>query len=264
MREVEPKVYPIAMTVPVAQGMDDYFKDLDVQPEIDTSNPESVTTFAGKLCYRSWEPYDEQKQKGTNPNVSRIRSDHKEYIGNVLKSGHGSVLEHTSVSLLFANVSRVFTHEIVRHRAGMAYSQESLRYVRLNHLDMRVPNVIKENTQANSMFRYIANLLEDAQTALAKEIYKLDEVKDFHFKKTVTSALRRIAPIGLCTNILVTGNIRAWRHIIQLRSGEGAEEEVRDVMNQVVDVLTAYYPTLFQDLNYNEETGEYYFSNEKV
>jgi len=60
-----------------------------------------------------------------------VRSDRREYFENLLRSAHGSVLEHAGYSFALRNVSRVFTHELVRHRAGSAFSQESLRYVRL-------------------------------------------------------------------------------------------------------------------------------------
>ncbi|MGH2903148.1 MAG: FAD-dependent thymidylate synthase, partial [Solirubrobacteraceae bacterium] len=85
---------------------------------------ETLVEFGGRACYRSWEP-------GLNPNVSRVRTDQREYFANILRSAHGSVLEHANYSFVIRNCSRVFTHELVRHRAGSAFSQESLRYVRL-------------------------------------------------------------------------------------------------------------------------------------
>ena len=97
---------------------------------------ELLLEFGGRACYRSWEP-------GLNPNVSRIRTDRREYFANILRSGHGSVLEHANYSFAFRNVSRVFTHELVRHRAGSAFSQESLRYVRLTDIGFRVPAALE-------------------------------------------------------------------------------------------------------------------------
>ena len=81
---------------------------------------EVLVEFAGRACYRSWEP-------GLNPNVTKIRTERRAYFANILSSGHGSVMEHASYSFALRNVSRVATHEIVRHRAGSAFSQESLR-----------------------------------------------------------------------------------------------------------------------------------------
>ena len=80
---------------------------------------ELLVEFGGRACYRSWEP-------GLNPNVTKIRTDQREYFANILRSAHGSVLEHANYTFAFRNVSRVFTHELVRHRAGSAFSQESL------------------------------------------------------------------------------------------------------------------------------------------
>src|SRR5262249_3501873 len=97
---------------------------------------ELLVEFGGRACYRSWEP-------GLNPNVTRVRTDRREYLRNILRSAHGSVLEHASYSFALRNVSRVATHEIVRHRAGAAYSQESLRYVRLVDIGFRVPPALE-------------------------------------------------------------------------------------------------------------------------
>ena len=88
------------------------------------NDPQNLAEFAGRLCYRSWEP-------GLNPNVTRVRTDQTAYLTNILASMHGSVLEHVSFSFVLHNVSRVATHELVRHRPGVAISQESLRFVRL-------------------------------------------------------------------------------------------------------------------------------------
>src|SRR5919202_1194933 len=97
---------------------------------------ELLVEFGGRACYRSWEP-------GLNPNVTRVRTDQREYFENILASAHGSVLEHASWSFALRDVSRVATHEIVRHRAGAAYSQESLRYVRLVDVGFRVPPALE-------------------------------------------------------------------------------------------------------------------------
>ena len=97
---------------------------------------ELLVEFGGRSCYRSWEP-------GLNPNVRKIRTDQREYFANILRSGHGSVLEHANYSFALRNVSRVFTHELVRHRAGSAFSQESLRYVRLTDIGFRVPPALE-------------------------------------------------------------------------------------------------------------------------
>ena len=130
----------------------------------------------------------------------------------------------------FRNVSRVFTHEIVRHRAGSAFSQESLRYVRLTDIGFRVPPALEP---VREQVLSIVEQLEEFQVSAAKELGIDAEGVPFHVKKEVTSALRRLAPIGLSTDILWTANARTLRHVIEMRTAEGAEEELRLVFDKV-------------------------------
>ncbi|KKK63349.1 hypothetical protein LCGC14_2995190, partial [marine sediment metagenome] len=83
-----------------------------------------------------------------NRNLTRVREGNQPHIKNILDSGHGSVLEHASATFAFRNVSRVFTHEIVRHRAGWAFSQESLRYVRADELGYWLPSILQDITSS--------------------------------------------------------------------------------------------------------------------
>ena len=71
----------------------------------------------------------------------------------------------------------------------------------------------------------------------------------FHVKKEVTSALRRLAPIGLSTDIIWTANARTLRHVIEMRTAEGAEEELRCVFDKVARMMQAEAPGLFQDFD---------------
>ena len=201
-------------------------------------NPgELLLEFGGRACYRSWEP-------GLNPNVSRIRTDRREYFANILRSGHGSVLEHASYSFALRNVSRVLTHELVRHRAGSAFSQESLRYVRLTEIGFRVPPALEP---VREQVLSIVEQLEEFQVSAAKELGIDSDGVPFHVKKEVTSALRRLAPIGLSTDIIWTANLRTLRHVIEMRTAEGAEEELRSVFDEIARLMQAEAPNLFQD-----------------
>jgi thymidylate synthase (FAD) len=196
-----------------------------------------LVEFCGRVCYRSWEP-------GLNANVTRIREDQHDYLGNLLSSLHGSVLEHASYSFVFRNVSRVFTHELVRHRAGSAFSQESLRYVRLTELGFRVPPALEP---IREQVLNIVERLEEFQVTAAEALGLDDEGVPFGVKKEVTSALRRLAPIGLSTDIIWTANIRTLRHVVEMRTSPGAEEELRLVFDEVAQVMQTETPSLFQD-----------------
>lgn len=267
MRQIDkPKVYLVAKTALVTEGLNAYLADIgapDWRIDPDVSDGENLIEAAGRMCYRSWQPYDPNKPEATNPNVDRVRKGNKEYIGNVLKSGHGSIIEHVNLTFICRNVSRVFTHELVRHRAGMAYSQESLRYVRLDDLSFWFPEGACGNRQAKQKFEDVVHFLEGAQKELA-EIFDFENIHDFATKKRLTSMFRRLAPIGLGTSIMVTGNLRAWRHIIAMRTSEHAEEEIRIIGEQIARVCKMEYPNVFQDMEENKETGEWIFQNHKV
>lgn len=91
------------------------------------SNPALLIALAAKRCYKSFEV-----NPGLNPNVTQIRKDWGEYLDNVMKVGHGSVLEHAVFTFAIENVSRVFTGEMNRHRAGWAISEGSMRFIRFS------------------------------------------------------------------------------------------------------------------------------------
>jgi len=204
---------------------------------------ELIVEFGGRACYRSWEP-------GLNPNVTRVRTDQREYFANILKSAHGSVLEHANWSFALRNVSRVFTHELVRHRAGSAFSQESLRYVRLTDIGFRVPPALEP---VREQVLSIVEQLEEFQVSAAERLGIDEEGVPFHVKKEVTSALRRLAPIGLSTDILWTANARTLRHVIEMRTAPGAEEELRLVFDQLARIMQVEAPGIFQDFERGED-----------
>ncbi len=246
MHETSPSIFLIARPAIDIEGMRAYLQDVGgeswlagrlQETQDDPNGGELIVEFGGRACYRSWEP-------GLNPNVTRVRKDQREYFANILRSAHGSVLEHANYSFIFRNVSRVFTHEIVRHRAGSAFSQESLRYVRLTDIGFRVPPALEP---VRRQVLAIVEQLEEFQVSAAKELGIDEDGVPFHVKKEVTSALRRLAPIGLSTDILWTANARTLRHVIEMRTAEGAEEELRLVFDKVVRVMQAEAPGLFQD-----------------
>jgi len=252
MHETNPSVHLVARPSLDLDGIRAYLEDVGGTAWLDmrTSdggappNPgELLVEFAGRACYRSWEP-------GLNPNVTRIRTDQREYMENLLRSLHGSVLEHANYSFAFRNVSRVFTHELVRHRAGSAFSQESLRYVRLTDIGFRVPPVLEP---IREQVVSLVEQLEEFQVSAADALGLDDEGVPFAVKKEVTSALRRLAPIGLSTDIVWTANVRTLRHVIEMRTAPGAEEELRLVFDKVARKMLDEAPLLFQDFTRAED-----------
>ena len=154
MRNVSPQVFLVAKTE-LGNGLDEYLSTIgspDWTPDPEVSGGENLVEAAGKMCYRSWQPHDPAKPDCSNPNVGRVREGNRSYLGNVIRMGHGSILEHVSMSFIAHNVSRVVTHELVRHRAGTAFSQESLRYVRLKDLKIWLPPEARENEKVERIF----------------------------------------------------------------------------------------------------------------
>jgi thymidylate synthase (FAD) len=209
------------------------------------SDGEILTEVGGRLCYRSWEP-------GLNANVTKIRENSEEYLGNILKAGHGSVLEHANYSFILHNVSRVLTHEFVRHRAGVAVSQESMRYVRLTDLPFWFPDWA---TMDELLMHKATRLLEELEAfqGFMTDHFGLDDPNvPFSEKKHKTSFMRRFSPQGVATGMLVTINIRALRHIIYMRTALGAEEEIRIVCDEIAEICLVEFPNLMQDYSPNE------------
>src|SRR5437879_9767085 len=195
MHETTPHVFLIARPSIDAEGMRGYLADVGGESWLERRLQESdgepnagelLVEFAGQACYRSWEP-------GLNPNVSKVRTDQHEYFANILRSAHGSVLEHANYSFALRNVSRTFTHELVRHRAGSAFSQESLRYVRLADIGFRVPPSLEP---LRERVLSIVEQLEEFQRSAAEELKLDEEGVPFHVKKEARSAMRPLAPTG--------------------------------------------------------------------
>lgn len=207
---------------------------------------QDLIEISGRLCYKSWAP-------GVNPNVTRVREDQGEYLQNILRSGHGSVLEHANYSFLFTNVSRVFTHELVRHRAGSAFSQESLRFVRLTDIGFDPGPTAEGLTGLTAKVSSFLERAEDLQEWLA-EYFDLDNPEtSFHEKKEATSFMRRFAPEGLATHIMWTANVRTIRHVIEARTARGAEQEIRRVIGQLARIMKEEAPALFGDFTETDE-----------
>jgi thymidylate synthase (FAD) len=210
------------------------------------SDAENLAEFAGKICYRAWEP-------GLNPNVRKVRTDHQAYLENILSSAHGSVLEHASFSFVLHNISRVTTHELVRHRPGTAVSQESMRFVRLSDIPFWFPEWARADAELMKRATALLVQLEEFQGWMAEHFGLDDEGVPFAEKKHKTSFMRRFAPEGVATGLVWTANVRTLRHVIEARTAPGAEEEIRLLFGKVGEVMRQEAPALFGD--YEVEDG---------
>jgi len=243
MKETRPVVIKIGETTVHPEALGKVMKHLGVSPP---SVEKFVTTrgtggqtlieFAGRICYESYEP-------GLNPNVTKIRESPSQYFENILKRGDGSLLEHGWVSFALLGVSRICTHEIVRHRVGTAISQESLRYVRPREVQFWIPDELTPD-QARGV-RNALERSEEAYRELERQI-PWDKLA-MESKKRLTSALRRILPDGIATNMIWSANHRTLRWLIEMRTDPSAEVEIRMVFDQIGEICKRDYPDLYGD-----------------
>lgn len=245
-----PAAYLIAETKVHLEPIADALASLGVEDwKSDATDDASLLTeFAGKSCYMSFD-------KSLNQNLTKVGGrDNQTYIQEgIVANKHGSVLEHASVTFFLVNVSRVVTHELVRHRAGAAYSQTSGRYVRTDRVDMYLPQDLAANPAAVEIFKRALYQMEENARELAK-VTDIDK-KPFSLKKKLTSAFRRIIGNGQANHIVVTANHRAWRHMIEMRTDPHAEEEIRVVFAQISTLLRRHFPAIYADAVITEVDG---------
>jgi thymidylate synthase (FAD) len=208
---------------------------MPVQWKGEASDGERLAEFAGRICYMS-----QQNPAGRST---------AEYLANILQQGHGSVFEHAVYVLLIEGISRSCSHELVRHRAGFGYSQLSQRYVDESQAAFVMPPAVIGDEQLE---REWLDQVEAAQrayvTAVEHLMNKYAWVTDrTHRRKMAREAARSVLPNATEVKIVVSANIRAWRTMLELRLGEGAEQEIRRMAVGCLDVLRQASPSFFSD-----------------
>ena len=185
----------------------------------------------GRVCYKSEDKITEDS--------------YKKFLGNLIKRGHESVLEHCSVTMKFI-CDRGVTHEIVRHRIG-SYSQESTRYCNYsndkfgNEITVIKPCFFEEGSNKYKIW-YLGCM--DAETAYFNLIYE----------GATPQEARSVLPNSLKTEIVVTYNIREWRHFFKLRCSKAAHPQMREVAKMAFEQFYKYMPELFEDIkSYTED-----------
>jgi thymidylate synthase (FAD) len=231
-----PRVY-LAGRQDVDRGeIDRFLGDYGMSWETDTEvGGEQLVEAGGRLCYLSF-------GKGRKTNA--------EYVGNILEQKHGSVLEHAVWNFIIAGVSRSFTHELIRHRAGWGYSQLSQRYVDESEANYVEPEIIAEDPELHQLWLRAIETSHTAYLQLTERLtQKLAErgEKGTHRRKLARQAARSVLPNATETMIFVTANARALRHFIELRGSEFAETEIRRVALEFLRIMQREAPNLFGD-----------------
>ena len=208
---------------------------------------EVLTEFSGRLCYLSFG--EDAGLEGGHKTIPG-RTSNEAYLANILDVKHGSVLEHAVWSYLIEGVSRSLTHEMVRHRAGFAFSQLSQRYVDESNIGFVLPPEIEEGTPAFDSWREAcAESLEAYRRLLTSMTEQVGgSGTPTMRKKRARQAARAALPNCAETKIVVTGNARAWRHFCEMRGSPTAEVEIRRLAIEVLRQLRDEAPHIFGDM----------------
>lgn len=198
---------------------------------------------AGQTCYASFGP-----KRTYNDDADR-------YFANQRAGGHGSVLEHASLSFLCFGISRSNTHEIVRHRAGTAYSQLSQRFVSGKVLRFVERPEYQQHPGLHKRFCERIDRAAREYEDVADELLALQKEGDHLLsaeartdrRKRVQQTARSVLPNESETLLVMSGNVRAWRHVIEMRTDPHAESEIRDLFFRIFLCLRLAEPILFSD-----------------
>jgi len=237
----EPEVYLVGRQTVDQAEVDRFLQDHGVTWSTETEHgAELLAEMAGRICYMSF-------------GARQGRRSNAEYFRNIIESGHGSVLEHAVWNFVIAGVSRSFTHELVRHRAGWGYSQLSQRYVDESTADFVEPDIIAEDPEAHRLWLEAVEAAHKSYVALVERLSALVEQRHPELSRTskrkmARQAARSVLPNATETKIFVSANARALRHFIELRGSAAAEPEIRKVAVKLLRIMQREAPNLFGDI----------------
>lgn len=183
-----------------------------------------------RVCYNS-----EEKMGCECGRCPRCLERNKTFLSSLIKRGHESVFEHAWATF-FIVTDRGISHELVRHRMA-SYTQESTRYVKYDNIPVILPAV---------NMNIVRDMIEDN----IKESTRAYKVLVSNGQPYQTA--RDLLPICTATKLYMTANFREWRHVLKLRTGEGAHPKMRALAYEILDLIHPLLPVYFQDLKKGE------------
>ena len=227
---VEPQVKLIAHTVIDPDAISEL---MEIQPE--STDAETLVTFAGRSCYESWHRPTEKTRKDAD------------YIERtIFVQNHGSILEHATATLHITGMSRACLLELERHRL-LSFSVRSQRFVDESGANIVLPPAYR-NAQPDTALHRAAELLEGIAQDLDSHYEGLvaEAELDGHKRKQAREAARAILPNMTETKVIVTANLRAWLEVIERRTAPDADAEIQEVMGMAREALRPLAPTIFK------------------
>lgn len=246
-----PRLYLISRPSLLNAGLNDFLENHSVTwtASTDTTDAEHLVEVSGRLCYMSF----------TN-DTSRIRHPNSKYIRNLIHKGHESVLEHATWTFILDQVSRAFTHQLVRHRIGFSFSQLSQQYheeadsnfIRPAGLSPKNFEIWKRANQL-AMEAYISILSDLSDTENQPD----GTLSNPERKRLVHSAARSVLPNAIETIISVTANGRALRNFLELRGDISGDIEMRLVSFEIYSMLKREAPVMVHDFKIDRDINGY-------
>lgn len=203
------------------------------------AQPEELVEAAGRICYMSFGANQSPKSNA-------------EYLRHLIRMGHESVLEHVSWTVLLEGVSRAFTHQLVRHRAGFAFSQLSQQYHDEGDAQFVEPAHLRDFPAAQAAWQQSVQASGHAYREIQKALRGADQVLGLagqrrETQRAIRSIARSVLPNATETKIVVTANARAWRHFFRVRGAIAGDAEMREAAAAIFQLLEREAPALFYD-----------------
>lgn len=200
-----------------------------------TPNPVDIIYTAGRICR------NKLLEKVMEEVDHKSITDKEKFIQRLIKAGHESVLEHVSFTFVVEEISRIATHQLVRHRMA-SYSQYSHRG-RDTELTFVIPDSLGEKMdESKDMNELITQYLEQSGSLYYSLVDSGVPPEDARF----------MLPSGLSSTILFTMNGRELRHFLKLRLAKNAQWEIRELANSILKILNEVCPVLVGDLKEKE------------
>ncbi|HPU43577.1 MAG TPA: FAD-dependent thymidylate synthase [Dictyoglomaceae bacterium] len=204
---------------------------MNVNLLVSTPNPVEVMYIAGRIC-RNKDVDAVLKEAKDKPQEVK-----EKFIQKLIKAGHESILEHVSFTFVVSNISRIATHQLVRHRVA-SYAQYSHRGMD-DELTFIIPDSLSEKmNEKEEINNFIMGYLEQAG-GFYYDLVKLGiPPEDARF----------MLPNGLASNIMFTMNGRELRHFLKLRLAKNAQWEIRQLAQEILKILNDVCPVLVTDI----------------
>ncbi len=247
----EPKIYGMGTQVVHQEELNRFLEDNGVSWTTDSDiGAEVIMETAGRTCYQSF------AQPRPGGNVA--------YLEHILEVAHGSVLEHSVFNYLITGISRSLTHEFVRHRAGMAYSQQSQRFVdESTRWNVIAPPLFLQYPEALPSFRIACEQSFGWYETLIEMFEQQIGMRTTAQKKMIREASRSVLPNACETRLFVTMNGRAFRHFLEMRGSIEADAEIRRLAIALFGFAKTDAPNLFQDMSIRlNDNGQSYIYSE--